>query len=306
MARPWFMKILVGAAWSSFALTLIGWALIAMDEQAGLVCAVAGPFLGLLTFLGLARSAARTSKTLALISGLGGAVIMFMAPFVPKIQSVLFVGVTGGCLCLLLACLTKWLRWRLFIPALILGVGLFAILKVGIFPSEKLTIAVPGPSSEGQTYFGYISSEAKGRPIAEVRGTFSMSTRIAAELFSVRAGVVQPVALRECWRSPNRGPSPIWENLRITFALTNEQGPDGNLTTLCSKGEQRSYGVVDGIRNDIQIVDSRLLTGYLRSGDKLMLYAEGDEKLVIERGMTIEEFAHKNKGNYLVVTITRN
>jgi len=287
---------------------LIGWAggCIGMDEYLALCCVIAGSCLGLLTFFDLRRSAARASKVAALFGLCGTLAMMFIGPLLAETGSVLLLLVTGVCLCLLLACLTRWLRWRVFVASLIVWAGLLAVLEVGAFPPKKLMIVVPGPASPAETYRGYILEEAKARRIAEVYGTFSLDTRISAELFSVRAGVIEPVAYRECWRSPDRSPSPIWEDLRVTLALSNEEGPDGNWTTLCTKGETRGYGSISGIRNDIRIVDSRLLRGYLGPGNRFMLYAEGDEKLVIERGMTVEEFAQKNKGSYLVVTIARN
>lgn len=76
MNGPWVTKILVVAAWSSLVLTVIGWALVVADEEAGLVCVIAGPSLGLLTFWPLSHSAARKTKALALLSGLGGTLIL--------------------------------------------------------------------------------------------------------------------------------------------------------------------------------------------------------------------------------------
>jgi hypothetical protein len=51
---------------------------------------------------------------------------------------------------------------------------------------------------------------------------------------------------------------------------------------------------------------AKALPGSLNSGKQYIAFVEGDREFTVDREMGLEEFARKNKGNYLVITVQIN
>jgi hypothetical protein len=55
--------------------------------------------------------------------------------------------------------------------------------------------------------------------------------------------------------------------------------------------------------HNINVVDKQTLPGKITPGRPHIVYVEGDQAIVVDGSMSVEEFAKANPGNYLVVTV---
>jgi hypothetical protein len=157
---------------------------------------------------------------------------------------------------------------------------------------------------EPRRYFGFFDDQSvlKSRNIAEVTGPFSLDTKFSAWLYVVRSGKVEEIETIAVGRSSNQIGGPTWDVLRIRLALGEARTPDGWIVRLGSDGHVRAGGglTVPTIEH-FTTTTSRLFPGKLSNGKKFLIYVEGDQPFEADRSMAVEEFAEKNKANYLVV-----
>jgi hypothetical protein len=157
---------------------------------------------------------------------------------------------------------------------------------------------------EPHRYFGFSDDEdgLKPRNIAEVTGPFSLGTWFSAWLNVVRSGKVEEINAFTVGRSSNRIGAPTWRALGIRLALGEARTPDGWIVNLGSYGHERGGGRGSDKRIEhFTATAFRLFPGKLSNGKKCLIYVEGDHPFDADRSMTVEEFAEKNRGNYLVV-----
>jgi len=197
------------------------------------------------------------------------------------------------------------------------AIAVFAVLVVLYLLSEGLLISCNSVTIratdetdtkyESQQYFGIWAKDNTAiRNIAVVEGTFTKSTWLSAWLYVVKAGSVEEENAFTVGRSPNRLGEPIWISMKITLALGEEQKPAGRRVLLGAAGQTRGGGRGGGDDGPVYNFNTRTkktLPGRLRSGEKYILYVEGDRDCEVGREMSVEEFAAKNGGNYFVVVV---
>lgn len=159
-----------------------------------------------------------------------------------------------------------------------------------------------------ERYFGIDteSPQTQIRNLAVATGTFTLDDRLSAALYHVKAAEIVLVNRFSVGRSPNQIGAPYWMPLRIFLALGDQTVPAGRITNLGSAGHSRGGGVSGPYTNDVRPLFTRLEPGKLTPGEKRILYVEGDREITLASGMTLDEFARQNRGNYLVVEVAAN
>jgi hypothetical protein len=137
------------------------------------------------------------------------------------------------------------------------------------------------------------------RLIARVSGMFFASgSRVVAMLYLVKNGNAKPI--HGVW---------VRESSPIIFGLGDRDAPDGRVTLLGSRGGKRTgqefWGAKIGeiIRHKAKSTAHTLSTGRIDHGGARVVYAEGERPPVVKYGMSIKDFAARNPGSYLVVTM---
>lgn len=157
-----------------------------------------------------------------------------------------------------------------------------------------------------ERYFCFSDDDMQARNVAVVSGPFSLETGVSACLFLVRSGRVEVVNSFVAGRSRNQFGSPDWKRLTIRLALGEKDTPAGRVTTLGSAGQSWGSGQMGKGTLDFRATVSQVLPGRLPSGREQLVYVEGDSEFVADRDLSIEEFATRNGGNYLVVMVRLN
>jgi hypothetical protein len=211
----------------------------------------------------------------------------------------------------IVAAMPKRSYWKLY--GTVAAVVATIVLLVPYWPFEGLLLSgkpvtIRAADENDKVYERYFGIWAKDvtviRNIAVVEGTFTKSTWLSAWLYAVKAGKVEEQNAFTVGRSPNRIGEPIWINMKITLALGESQKPNGRLVRLGSAGETRSGGRGGDDAGPVYNFTTRAkktLPGKLSSGNKYILYVEGDREFEVSREMSLEEFAARNSGNYFVV-----
>lgn len=152
-------------------------------------------------------------------------------------------------------------------------------------------------------YFMIDSSDAHVRNIVVVEGVFSRNNALSATLLTVEAGKVTEQCALSVGRSHNRIGEFYWQRMKITLALADRESAQGRITQLGSAGQSSGRGGGGaGLPHHISSLHSTTLSGNVSHGDGVVIHAEGDQPVVLDEDMTIDEFVLRNPGNYLVVT----
>lgn len=152
-------------------------------------------------------------------------------------------------------------------------------------------------------YFMIDSDDAHVRNIVVVEGVFSRNNALSAALFAVEAGKVTELSGLTVGRSPNQIGDFFWRQMRITLAMADRESAQGRITQLGSAGQSSGRGGGGaGLPHHISSLHSTTLSGSVSHGDGVVIHAEGDQPVALDEDMTIDEFALRNPGNYLVVT----
>jgi len=183
--------------------------------------------------------------------------------------------------------------------------GLLALVVVvtctGI-PGCGVTVSEPDDRARYH-YFGFPSDDVQSRNIAKISGTFSKSTWVSGVLYHVQSGASEEVNVFTVGRSPNRIGERTWIHMDLVFALGDYDREGSRVTSLGCSGHTRGGGSGSGFKNDVKNVVSRTFTGRVFGGGERIIYIEGGRDFEATSEMSIEEFAKRNKGNFLVVTM---
>ena len=144
----------------------------------------------------------------------------------------------------------------------------------------------------------------KPRNILVVTGTFTTGTWLLGDLHLVQSGSISPINSWTVGRCPNRIGDGIWNEMTFTLALGDKDTPYGHITHLGIAGHTRGAGEGGEVSHTVKATASAVvMPGCVTPGEAHIAYVEGDREPIVDRGMTLHEFAAKNGGNYLVVTL---
>ncbi len=205
-------------------------------------------------------------------------------------------------------------RWALgcFIVTIILGCTGLLLPLLPMIPGRGITIAwepvkirpaiLADPVDEH--YFSTTPGEDipfQGNVVV-AEGTFSKRTWLTAVLYVVRSGEAKELDALSLGRSPNRFGEPTWITMQITLALGNVEQVGGRVTHLGAFGQTRGggQGGVEVVHN-INPLATKVLATELTATTLQIVYVEGDREPEVTSGMTVEEFAKINGGNFLVL-----
>jgi hypothetical protein len=198
-------------------------------------------------------------------------------------------------------------RFRFTLRQLLIAVTIVSVL-LGLwmlFVRKVLTIRAATPDDPiAENYFGFEhDSGLKPRNIVVVSGTFTHDTWLSAALYHVQSGSVQEINAITVGRSPNSIAGGPWETLKIRLALGDKDTPNGRITNLGSVGQTRGGGRSSSATHNVKTVASQTLPGRLLPGQERIVYVEGDRPANVSLDMSLADFATKNSGDYLVVTV---
>jgi len=187
---------------------------------------------------------------------------------------------------------------------LIAGITCFVWHGGVLFPRRLRVNAPDSADPEFTHFFGFHSDAAIPRPVAKIEGSFKLSTAIEVALYRVHDGKNNILMTFTARRSPNVIPRTLWRDMAIILALGDEQTNGVNLISLGCAGMSRATGGTPwGFTNDLNVVDSVLLTGPIKRKHEYTVYAEGDQEIIAEQHMSAEDFAGQNSGDYFLVTM---
>jgi len=189
---------------------------------------------------------------------------------------------------------------------LLIGTAIFALV-LGIWTGyiRKAVDVRKADTSDRiyERYFGFNLEDMKVRNILVATGTFTKSTWLSGTLYLVHGGSISLVNSWTVGRGPNRVGDGIWEGMKITVALGDKNTPNGRVTNLGAAGHTRGGGNGSDLPNTVNVTLSLAMPGRILPGANHIVYVEGDREPVVDQVMSVDEFARKNAGDYLVVTL---
>ncbi len=197
-------------------------------------------------------------------------------------------------------------RFQFGLKHLLIGTAIVALV-LGIWTGYiRKAVDVRKADASDRTYeryFGFDMEDMKARNILVATGTFTKSTWLSGTLYLVHGGSISAVNSWTVGRSPNRIGDGIWEGMKITLALGEKNTPNGRVTNLGAAGHTRGGGNGSDLPNTVNVTSSLAMPGRILPGANHIVYVEGDREPVVDRTMSVDEFAQKNAGDYLVVTL---
>ncbi len=91
--------------------------------------------------------------------------------------------------------------------------------------------------------------------------------------------------------------------MEITVALGEEDTATGHFTRLGSAGHTRGTGQDSDLPNPVKVKATLTVPCTISTGGPHIVYAEGDTVPIVDPDMSLEKFARRNAGSYLVVTL---
>jgi len=178
------------------------------------------------------------------------------------------------------------------------------ILRYGIaFPASLDVRAAQPEDRSDRDYLGFSSRNLKARNIAVVEGPFTLDTWLVAYLYLVRSGIKEAVTDLGVGRTHNVPNAPAVQKRRIRLALGEEAKAQGRLINLGCYGYSRGGGGSAETIWPFETKCARILEGPLHKGRAEIIYVEGDRECIVDRGMSIDDFAKTNPGNHVVVVV---
>ena len=123
----------------------------------------------------------------------------------------------------------------------------------------------------------------------------------------VMSGTEQELGVARC--VSDRDPALFPEDRHCTVVLWDYVGdtqpapePPQRMSRLWVPGLPRGGDTVF-LYEAFPVTHSRTLTGSFWAGETRLFYVEGDQEFVCEPGMTVAEFAARNNGSFLVLTV---
>jgi hypothetical protein len=165
-----------------------------------------------------------------------------------------------------------------------------------------------------ENYFGFSgiesyypsvqSKDVKARNILVVTGRFQgRGPHLCVILYLVENGKITKNTSYNVGESSSRIGTFFGENLKITIALGDIDTPDGHVVLLGTHGQTAGAGSSGSIPSNVKPLTHKAFAGRIFPGYQYLSYVEGDELSDVTRNMTINEFAKRNSGKYLVVTL---
>jgi hypothetical protein len=149
------------------------------------------------------------------------------------------------------------------------------------------------------SYFPLTENDIRPRSIARLSGmSFASRSDVVASLYVVRNQ--KATKINTVW---------VRASSRIIFALGDLDTRDGRVTLLGSTGGEMDGWEICGpksgelYRHKVKSTAHTLLTGRVARGEARVVYVEGALQPSVKSGMSIEDFADRNPGSYLAVTM---
>jgi hypothetical protein len=206
-------------------------------------------------------------------------------------------------------------RWQFTLKQLLIAVAVVALILGLYYWVMAVDVhEVPAGAPVAQRYFGFISpqdycgtlteKDVRARNIARVCGRFfGNGSNLLATLYLVDGGKVTEINSLSVGQSSSRLGVPFGEYLRITFALGDFDAPEGRVTSLGSIGHTAGAGSGGPHPHKVTSSAHILVTGRVGRGEARVVYAEGDRPPIVTFGMRVEDFAERNRGSFLAVTM---
>jgi len=195
-------------------------------------------------------------------------------------------------------------RFRFSLRQLFLLVALVAIgMAIGKWVFRKVVV-VRAPRAEDRV-FGDESLKSR-RNVAVVSGRFMKGTYSSVKLYLVQSGIVAEIHGHFLGREKAEKGGPIWESATMRLGLGEYPLTGGQRTDLLMTGEIPGGSIAStrkSTKHNFNVVAKETLPGRITPGRPHIIYIEGDQAIVVDGSMTVEEFARANTGNYLVVTV---
>jgi len=204
-------------------------------------------------------------------------------------------------------------RLRFSLPQIVLLVALFGIGFGTCHRLSRKVVVVRAATPEDEEFFAEEDRSNADlnhkRNFAVATGNFMRGTWLLVSLHIVQAGVVEQADEQWVGREGWWAEGPIWEERNCGMSLGELNHPDGRKHTELAISDPEFELDIDYpeefevVTHDINPIAKETLPGTITPGRPHIVYVEGDQQIVVDDSMTVEEFAKTNPGNYLVVTV---
>lgn len=164
----------------------------------------------------------------------------------------------------------------------------------------KVTNGVDDPDSH-QYDSGFTMQPTSIENVLSIDGIFKQRNSIGNTLYYVRGGQIETACNLGHSRSPNSLGEPWLLNVEIKVALGHHDRETGTVSQLCVVGLTQGGGGIGEIEHNISREFSETYNGTITPNQNLLTYVSGDTEFEMDPTSTIEDFAARNNGNYLVV-----
>jgi len=150
---------------------------------------------------------------------------------------------------------------------------------------------------------GFDVGEMQTRNILVASGNFSNNTVLCASVYLIQSRTITEGNTLGAGRSSGQLSVFPVSKLTITLALGEVTGAHGQIVRLGCAGHRAGWCSRGELEHDIEISARKTFLGWVPPGKTRIVYVEGDSAPVVTADMTLDEFAAKNSGNYVVVTV---
>lgn len=132
--------------------------------------------------------------------------------------------------------------------------------------------------------------------------------RVTAKVYSVDNGKVVKLAQSSGWDRSARRYRDTTETTRAHFVVVefddrDKEGQDWRRCNLFRKGFPQGSIILSDSYRRFAGKHKKVVTGLLRLHEEVPLYVEGDQAFEITPDMTVDEFAARNSGRFMLVSI---
>lgn len=189
--------------------------------------------------------------------------------------------------------------WQLLASLGVLAVVLAIFLA---FRRESLEVRAADGHDERESYIPN-QDATRALQACSVSGRFFSSTRFTISLYEIRNGKTNKCSTLSCSKSTNQVAFIPWETMTISVALLESTDEDlGEAYWLAVSGSSRvsahnAAARFPGVPRFDETFDQTLTTSR-----EVVLHVVGDSEFEGEPGMSVDEFAASNPGEFLVIT----
>jgi len=202
--------------------------------------------------------------------------------------------------------------WHLFLVVTLVGVGFGTWHWL-----TRNVVVVRAATAEDEEWFSdFMEDDEQGdmegmksadlnhkRNVAVATGRFMRGTWLLVSLHIVQAGIVEQAFEQRVGRDET---GPMWETMNWGLSLNEFDAIGGQTTELTITSEEDAIDYpeeFEDVPHNINVIAKKTLPGTITPGRPHVVYVEGDQAIVVDGKMSVEEFAKTNPGNYLVVTV---